>query len=147
MFNKLFQSEEKRKLEEARKAQEQHMSDVIDVVKEKLFPLMSSNNENVKTTKQFLESTAVVLNQALYSIMMRTNVSELGLEKEIADTKDTQKWKEMLQTLNDVPLNMAIESLQWLVSKIDAIIERENKDRLFNDLNIDLENPHDKAQA
>lgn len=131
---------QKAAMEEARKQQEAQVEAIMEVVKTKVLPELAKNDETINETKVLVESMAVALNQSLYGLMRKTTVGDLEMKQHLSpDYPGREKWEKLIDNLENIPLDVAIESLQWTGAKIDSVIKNENKNRKFLDLNITLE--------
>ena len=130
--------------EEAQKKKEDQMRRVVDFSREKLLPFLKKYNLPVDKSKFPLEVAAMTIQQSQYNLMEKTKISELGIIEmaEISSRKYPENKLECLVELLNIVADMnmadAIETLQWMVAKIDAVIKEENKKRDFNSLNIDF---------
>ncbi len=131
------ETEEQKRAKELLAVEEARMSDIIETVREKVFPVVAKHNKTVPETKIIVESLAMVIQQGLYQIMKEYKVSALGLSTKYQDMHpDYAVIMELLSNLQDENLLMAIESLQWMGSKMDQTLKEENKERTFESLNI-----------
>ena len=130
--------------EEAQKKKEDQMRRVVNFSREKLLPFLKKYNLSVDKSKFPLEIAAMTIQQSQYNLMEKTKISELGIIEmaEISSRKYPENKLECLVELLNIVADMnmadAIETLQWMVAKMDAVIKEENKKRDFNSLNIDF---------
>jgi len=124
---------------EIQKIQEERINAIINLVRDKLYPALKDEGRTINEIKVVCESLAVTINQGLYLIMKEKTVGDLDLQSKISD-KFTERdlWLKLIELINEVPLDTAIESLQWIGQKIQAVINEENQKRPFNDLDFKL---------
>lgn len=134
-----MQEKAKEAAAKAQADQEAKMERIVIIAREQLLPLAKKYNLNIEETKQLFDVLAVSLNQSLYFLMKDTNVATLRMSEKInPEVPGSERWLEVLDTIKALPLDQAIESLQWITQKIDATLKDENKARTFEDLKLDF---------
>ena len=122
------------------KAQEERINEVLKSVKG-ILPLLQGKEKTINQTKIQCDTIAVVLNQSLYGLMRKTLVKDLELaaKLKLEVGKEKDEWEAILSIIENENLETATEAMQWISSKIDALLKAETAKRPFDELNIDLD--------
>lgn len=104
-----------------------------------ILPILKKNNLTVEHSKQVCDVLAVVLQQGQFNLAQKHKVADLKLLEEITDQyPEYASIKEIVTAINDMSTTDGINVLQWMLAKINKVIEDENKKRSFDDLNLDF---------
>lgn len=123
---------------EMMKLQEERMEAIV-IEARKILPFVTEANRTVDKTKIMLETLAVTLQQGVYNLMRENKVSALKLKEKIdVSYPDYEVYLPILDLVDDLPLDLAVECLQWLSEKIKAVQKEEDKKREFISLGIDF---------
>lgn len=124
---------------EGEKAVEDHMEQVVVLAREKILPYLKERNKNVEESKRSIEMLSITINQGLFLLMKSTLVSALELKEKVnPNFPDHNAFIQLIELLEGETMENAIEVLQWMNSKIDAVLKTETKERDFASLNIDF---------
>jgi hypothetical protein len=108
-------------------------------VKEKLYPFLVKNSENIEDAKVFMSAIGVAIKQAFLNGMRTMPVKDLKMV-DMLDAKGTTygKYKEMFELINDYTITDAINMIEGMPNEIDASIREEMQTRKLDSLNIKL---------
>jgi hypothetical protein len=121
------------------KRQEEQMEKVVVFARETILPFLKDKNFNVDATKIFCDTLAVTIQQGMFNLVVDRKVSELDLLGKISDKfPNAAEFRGLIELINDSTLQQAIETLQWMTRKIDAVLKEENKKRDFVALNLEF---------
>lgn len=133
----LSQKAYKKQMEAQKKAVEAKQEAIVVFSREKLLPFFNEKERPLTEVNMMLDVLSTTINQGIYKIMEKATVSELELKQALVDSKN-EDYKAILDILDDVKMDLAIESLQWLREKIKKQLSDENKDRMFSSLKLDF---------
>ena len=126
-------AEEQKKLVEARQEKT-----VVDARK-KVLPILKAENMSIDQTKLVCDLLAVAISQGQFELLKEHKVEDLKLLDFISkDYPQSAVIKKVLNKINTMPMLDAINTMQWMTSKINSMIEAENKARKFEDLKLDF---------
>jgi|ERR1035437_7195834 hypothetical protein len=126
-------------MEEMERQNTARMEKIVITAREKLLPFLKSKNRSVNESTRVMQSMAVTIQQGLFELMKTNNVSVLNLRDKVNEKyPDYEQFIELIDLMEPETLEYAIESLQWMGSKIEAVITAENKVRTFEELNLDF---------
>jgi hypothetical protein len=121
------------------KQREDEMEKIVVFAREKLLPYLKEQNKSVNDCKIILESLAMTIQQGLFQLLRDNNTSTLKLREKITEEHPYAKDSlGIIGLIENETMMLGVESLQWMAAKIDAILKDENKERKFNDLNINF---------
>jgi hypothetical protein len=139
---------QKQKMEEVKKIQDARMEEIVITAREKILPFLKEKNKTIEESKRIVETLAITVNQGLYLLMKEFTVAKLELLDKInKDYPDYDCFVELIKIMEGSTMEMAIESLQWISQKMDAIIKEENKKRDFMALGMDLDLKPEEIKA
>jgi hypothetical protein len=123
--------------QEAQKAQEARMEQIVVTAREKILPYLEDKDLTYKETKMLLESLAMTLQQGAFKIMKDYTVKKLGLINEINDNfPGKDNWIGMIKLIEKMSLLEAAETLQWMNEKVEATLKDQNNPKKFTELGI-----------
>lgn len=123
---------------QAQKVAERQEQIVINA-REKLMPILNEKNISVEDSKLVCDLLAVVLQQGQVNLLSEHKVSDLKLLELIKDEyPQSETVKEVIAKIEDMSMMEGINMLQWMVAKINKVVEEENKKRNFVDLKLDF---------
>jgi hypothetical protein len=130
--------EQIQKEEQLKKVQERQEKIVI-FAREKLLPILKTKNLSIDQSKMVCELLAIALNQGQMELLAEHKVADLKLLDFIQDKyPQSETVREIINTINESPMNESINGLQWMVEKMNKMIEDENKNRKFEELKMEL---------
>ncbi len=143
MKNKKFLNAAQQALDEQQKAQikkqEEQMEKVVTIAREKINPFLKEKNFNIDATKVFCDTLAITIQQGMFNLVVDRKVEELDLLGKITDKfPNADEFRGLITLVNDLTLQEAIETLQWMSRKVDAVVKEENKKRDFVDLKLEF---------
>jgi len=126
---------EKKQLAEAEKRQEE----TVINARELILPILKSKNLSVDQSKLICDLLAIAIQQGQFELLKEHKVSDLKLLDFISDEyPQSETVRELLGSISGMNMLDSINSLQWMVAKMNKIIEDENKLRKFEELKLDF---------
>jgi len=126
---------EKKQLAEAEKRQEE----TVINARELILPILKSKNLSVEQSKLICDLLAIAIQQGQFELLKEHKVSDLKLLDFISDEyPQSETVRELLSSISGMNMLDSINSLQWMVAKMNKIIEDENKLRKFEELKLDF---------
>jgi len=126
---------EKKQLAEAEKRQEE----TVINARELILPILKSKNLSVEQSKLICDLLAIAIQQGQFELLKEHKVSDLKLLDFISDEyPQSETVRELLGSISGMNMLDSINSLQWMVAKMNKIIEDENKLRKFEELKLDF---------
>lgn len=90
----------------------------------------------VERTKIFLQVFEMAIQQAHMRTRAKMTVVELGLEEELKNNPEAEKYHKMFEVLNTEKLDVAIDLVKSMYQIIENNIADENKVRRLSDLKL-----------
>lgn len=124
---------------EQKKALEARQEQIVIAARERILPILKENNSSVASSKLVCDLLHIAINQGQFQLLKDNTVADLKLLDYITDGYPEVKLvREILEKINDMKLEESITTLQWMVEKMNKVLEDENKDRKFEDLKLDF---------
>jgi hypothetical protein len=125
--------------EEQKRVVEERQEKIVADAREKILPILKEKNLSIDNSKLICDLLAIAINQGQFELLSQHKVEDLKLLDFITDNyPQVDVVREVLTTINDMSMMEAINTLQWMVAKINKVIEDENKERSFEDLKLDF---------
>ena len=105
------------------------------MIKEKLYPYLLKNSDNIEDAKVFMQAIAIAIRQAFTNKMKEFKVDDLQLTA-MLDPKspDYQKYLGMFDMIGQDTLTDALTLVEGMPQEIDMMVRDENKKRPLSEL-------------
>jgi hypothetical protein len=125
--------------EEQIKALEAKQEKIVINAREIILPILKDNNSSVNNSKMACDVLQIAISQGQFELLKKHKVDDLKLLDLIKeDYPESKIIRGILEKIGDLSMEEGISALQWMVEKMNKVIEDENKDRKFEDLKLDF---------
>jgi hypothetical protein len=109
------------------------------MVKEKLYPFLVSNSDNIDDAKIFLSSISVAIKQKYLNGMRNMPVGDLKMTEMLDVTGDSyKKYSELFDMLKEYSITDALSMVEGMPNEIDSSIREEMQTRKLDTLKVTL---------
>jgi len=131
-------AEQIQKIEQMKLVEAKQEKIVINA-REIILPILKENNTSVNKSKMACDVLQIAISQGQFELLKQHKVCDLNLLDLIKeDYPESKIVRSLIEKINDLSMEEGISALQWMVEKMNKVIEDENKDRKFEDLNLDF---------
>ena len=123
--------EEENRKEESRRGQ---------ILKEKIYPLICEKTESIQDAEIFLQTLKYAIQQAGIRKQLNLIVKDLGLEEDLRANDESERYKALIEILNDETIAAATDLLESFDNLIKNNIQAELKNRKVAEINIKFVN-------
>ena len=130
--------EQIQKLEQMKLVEAKQEKIVINA-RESILPILKENNSSVDKSKMACDVLQIAISQGQFELLKQHTVGDLKLLDLIKeDYPESKIIRSILEKINGLSMEEGISCLQWMVEKMNKVIEDENKERKFEDLKLDF---------
>ena len=112
---------------------------IVINAREIILPILKDNNVSVNKSKMACDVLQIAISQGQFELLKQHTVGDLKLLDLIKeDYPESAIIRSLIEKINDLSMEEGISCLQWMVEKMNKVIEDENKDRKFEDLKLNF---------